>query len=102
MRTFVFTASIALALLTAGSARADTDTFLVEAEKLGMSDRNAALRNGYAVCTMRTEADADLTDRVIRGALDWLNRDQAAANTDEFAALAVKYLCPEVEDEPSR
>lgn len=80
----------------ASTARADSDTFLAAVAALGHTDRTEALRNGYTVCVMRTEADADLTDRVIRGALSWLNRDAAAQNTDEFSALAVQHLCPEL------
>lgn len=83
----------------APTAHADDDSFLDAVGQLGFTDRSEALRNGYTVCVMRTEADADLTDRVIRGALDWLNRDEAAADTDEFAAAAVKFLCPEVVNE---
>lgn len=101
MRPLLTIVLFAVVLLwTPAAAKANTDTFLVEVEKLGMVDRTEALRNGYAVCTMRTEADQDLTDRVIRGALDWLNRDQSAANTDEFVQIAVSNLCPELKEQP--
>lgn len=101
MRTLLTIVLFAVVLLwTPAAAHADTDTFLVEAEKLGMIDRTEALRNGYAVCVMRTEADADLTDRAIRGALEWLNRDKSAADTDEFVQIAVTNLCPELKEQP--
>ena len=85
----------ALAVLTAAPAAADSTGFLDAVGPLGYTG-DAALRDGYAVCVLRTEADADLTGRVIRGALERLNRDAEAAESPEFAALAVEHLCPEL------
>ena len=100
MRTLLTIVLTIVVLVWSPAAHADPDTFMVEVEKLGMTDRTEALRNGYTVCVMRTEADADLTDRAIRGALDWLNRDQSATNTDEFVQIAVSNLCPEFKEQP--
>jgi hypothetical protein len=84
------------AVALAPHARADDRSFLDAVAVLGYTDRSEALRNGYTVCVMRTEASGDLTDRVLREVLSRLDRPEAAAESDEFAALAVKHLCPEL------
>ncbi len=83
-------------LYLAPTAAADDRSFLDAVAVLGYTDRTEALRNGYTVCVMRTEASGDLTDRVLREVLSRLDRPESAADSDEFAALAVKYLCPEL------
>jgi hypothetical protein len=86
--------ALALLLVTPATAHADTQTFINDAAALGYANPDEALSAGYAVCSMRTQVSGDLTTRILRRALEKINRDTDAANAEAFNALAVAQLCP--------
>ena len=86
--------ALALLLVTPATAHADTQTFIDGANALGYDNPDEALSAGYAVCSMRTQVSGDLTTRILRRALEKINRDTDAANAEAFNALAVAQLCP--------
>jgi hypothetical protein len=87
--------AVAMLLLTAAPAHASNEqAFLDAVAPLGYTEPADALSAGYAVCVMRGQAGASLTERVLRRVLEKLRDARHADNVSPFSHAAAVHLCP--------
>lgn len=86
--------ALTLSLIAPAVAAADEQSFLDAVAPLGYTEPADALSAGYAVCAMRGQAGATLTERILRRVLDKLRDARHADNVNPFSHAAGAHLCP--------